>query len=67
MSRLERLAISLYGHLWENMGVTADWPLNLGGDDDEVTEIISLLNQIQDELKLLGYADGMGAVTMKKL
>jgi hypothetical protein len=64
MSRLEELAIDLYGHLYENMGTTDDWPLHVGGDDGEVTKLIRLLNQIQDELKILGYADGMGAVVM---
>jgi hypothetical protein len=55
MSELERLAIKLHDFLWENMGVSAEWPLELGGDEEVVEEVIVLLNGIQDAIVASGY------------
>ena len=34
---LEASAIRLHDHMWENMGVNDDWPLQMAGDDDALT------------------------------
>jgi hypothetical protein len=61
MTRLEQLAIALYDHIWQYVGVNDDWLIQIGGDDEQITELIRLLNQVQDELKLRGYANSIGA------
>ena len=55
MTKLEALAVELHDHMWQNMGVTDDWLLQVGGDDEAVTELIRLLNELQDEIKANGY------------
>lgn len=62
MTRLEQLAIALYDHIWQYVGVNDDWLIQIGGDDEQITELIMLLNLVQDELKLRGYANRIGAV-----
>jgi hypothetical protein len=64
MSKLEELAIKLYDHLWHSIGMTDEGAIQIGGDDVEITELIGLLNQIQQELKLKGYANAIGSVYM---
>jgi hypothetical protein len=64
MTKLEKLAVALYWHLWQYIGESDDWPIQVCGDDDEITELIRLLNEVQDELKLRGYANRIGAVKM---
>ena len=51
MTKLERLAVELHDHMWRNIGVTTDWPLQVGGDDDAVDKLIDLLNKLQNEIK----------------
>ena len=56
MTKLEELAIELHDLLWSNVGTTADWPLEVSSDEDEVVDqLIELLNEIQDEIKRCGY------------
>jgi hypothetical protein len=53
MTRLENLAVALHDHIWKYVGAgDNDWLLEIGGDDEEITELIMLLNAIQDEIKL---------------
>jgi len=52
---LERAAIELHDHLWKNLGVTDDWPLQVGGDDEEVTEMIRLMNLLQRAIRASGF------------
>ena len=56
MSELEAAAIKLHDLLWENVGVTDDWPLQVGGDDEVVTQMIRLMNELQDAIKASGHA-----------
>jgi hypothetical protein len=51
---LEASAIRLHDHMWENLGVNDDWPLQMTGDDDAVTRLVRLLNELQDEIKSSG-------------
>lgn len=55
MTNLEALAVELHDHLWFNIGVNADWPLHLGGDDDAVEKLVNLLNEVQREITACGY------------
>ena len=60
MTKLERVAIELHDHLWENVQVGAqlpsdEWPLHIGGDDRELTELIRLLNSLQKAIKASGH------------
>ena len=50
MTKLEALAVELHDHMWSNLGVNDDWPLQVGGDDEEITRLIELLNELQDEI-----------------
>jgi hypothetical protein len=50
MTELESAAIELYDYIWHNVGTSADWPLELGGDDAAINEVIRLLNKLQDEI-----------------
>jgi hypothetical protein len=54
MSRLEVLAMRLQAHLQENVGETEEWPIQICGDDAEITRLIELLNEVQLELKARG-------------
>jgi hypothetical protein len=54
MSRLEVLAMRLQTHLQENVGETEEWPIQIWGDDAEITKLIELLNELQFELKARG-------------
>lgn len=56
MSRLEELAVRLQTHLWENVGVTDEWPIQICGDDGAITKLIELLNEMQHELRVRGVA-----------
>ena len=53
---LEAIAIQLHDHLWENMGVSDDWLIQLGGDDEAVTKMIRLMNELQEEIKASGIS-----------
>ena len=55
MTKLEELAVELHDHMWLNMGVTADWPLQVSGDDEATDRLIDLLNELQGEIKINGY------------
>jgi hypothetical protein len=56
MTKLESAAIELHDHLWANMGVSDEWLLHLGGDDEAVERVIGLLNALQDAIRESGYA-----------
>jgi hypothetical protein len=47
LRELVERAIELHDFLWENLGVTADWPLNIGGDDESAEEFCKLMNGLQ--------------------
>ena len=55
MTKLEALAVELHNHMWTNMGVTADWPLQVCGDDGAIMEFVRLMNELQDEIMANGY------------
>jgi hypothetical protein len=55
MSKLEELTVELHNHLWRTMGVTDDWTIQIGGTDEDITKLIEILNQIQEEMKQKGY------------
>jgi hypothetical protein len=54
VSRLEELVVQLQAHLQENVGETDEWPIQICGDDAEITKLIELLNELQLELKARG-------------
>lgn len=56
MTAVEDAAINLHDYMWENLGVTADWPLQMSGDDKAISEVIRLLNGLQAEIKRGGLA-----------
>jgi hypothetical protein len=53
-SKIEQAAIDLHDYLWEYTGYTADWPIEIAGDDSAVTELIRRLNTLQDAIKESG-------------
>jgi hypothetical protein len=55
MTKLEELAVELHDHIWSNIGVTDDWPLQIHGDDEAVDEFSRLMNELQHEIKASGY------------
>ena len=56
ISRLEELTWQLQTHLLENVGETDEWPIQICGDDREITKLIELLNEVRQELKVRGMA-----------
>jgi hypothetical protein len=55
VTKLEALAVEFHDLMWLNMGTNDDWPLHLCGDDEAVSELIRLLNEMQHEIKACGY------------
>jgi hypothetical protein len=53
---LEQAAINLHDFLWDNIGVTDDWPVKLSGDDGSTTQTIDLLNKLQEEIEASGLS-----------
>jgi Bacterial RNA polymerase, alpha chain C terminal domain len=53
---LEQAAINLHDFLWDNIGVTDDWPVKLSGDDGSTTQTIDLLNRLQEEIEAAGLS-----------
>lgn len=57
MTKIEAAAIALHDFLWERLGEPNDeWPLQLSGDDESLSEAIRLLNELQEAIKASGYA-----------
>jgi hypothetical protein len=54
---LEELVMQLQAHLQENVGETEEWPIQICGDDAEITRLIELLNELQLELKVRGVTN----------
>ena len=54
---LELAAIALYDFLYENMGLSADWPLQVSSDSQQtIATFTSLLNALQQEIEAAGLS-----------
>jgi hypothetical protein len=55
---LERAAIELHDFVWVNTTaerLSDDWPLQIAGDDQAVTEFIRLMNGLQNAIRASGH------------
>jgi len=52
---LERAAIKLHCFLHDNLGHTTGWPVRMVGDEEALSKLCELLNNLQDEIERAGH------------
>jgi hypothetical protein len=55
MTEIERAAIWLHDYLWANMGVSDEWPIQMGGEDGAASNVITLMNELQEAIRKSPY------------
>ena len=54
---LEQTAIALHDFLYDNMGLSSDWPLQVSSDSQQtIRTFTSLLNALQQEIQAAGLS-----------